>query len=249
MQRLFKYILTFLCALIVFPIQVHAADIYTEGYLEYRVEDDAISICGYFGSESEVTVPAFIAGYPVSEIASGAFEDAETVEKVNLPDTIMRIEEGAFGRNQTVVYDSNTSDPKPTVPDGEETPENSENAGTSSGNGSSGSDSAAGSGERADGTSAGNDSSNNGSSGQGTGDAADGQENSADTESGRAGNEEAEVSLEDTGNDNGEADDVGRKDDNANRMSAGIYAVIVAGIAAAVAVAVIIVMKLRKKKS
>ena len=146
MQRLFKYILTFLCALIVFPIQVHAADIYTEGYLEYRVEDDAISICGYFGSESEVTVPAFIAGYPVSEIASGAFEDAETVEKVNLPDTIMRIEEGAFGRNQTVVYDSNTSDPKPTVPDGEETPENSENAGTSSGNGSSGSNSAAGSG-------------------------------------------------------------------------------------------------------
>ena len=115
MQRLFKYILTFLCALLVFPIQVHAADIYTEGYLEYRVEDDAISICGYFGSESEVTVPAFIAGYPVSEIASGAFEDAETVEKVNLPDTIMRIEEGAFGRNQTVVYDSNTSDPKPTV--------------------------------------------------------------------------------------------------------------------------------------
>lgn len=244
MQRLFKYILTFLCALIAFPIQVHAADIYTEGYLEYRVEDDAISICGYFGSESEVTVPAFIAGYPVSEIASGAFEDAETVEKVNLPDTIMRIEEGAFGRYQTVVYDSNTSDPKPTVPDGEETPENSENAGTSSGNGSSGSNSAAGSGESADGAAAGKNSSNGGS-GQGSEDVADGSE----TAGSRAGNEEAEVSLEDAEGENDEADDAGRKGDNVNWMSAGIYAGIAAVIVAAVAAAVIILMKLRKKKS
>lgn len=238
MKRLLKYILTFLCALLVFPIQVQAADIYTEGYLEYRIEDDAISICGYFGSESEVTVPAFIAGYPVSEISAGAFEDAETVEKVNLPDTIMRIEEGAFGRNQTVVYDSNTSDPKPTVPGDVETPGNSENTETSSGNGGSDSGSETGSGD-------GTESGNNGGSGQGSEDVADGSE----TAGSRAGNDEAEVSLEDAEGENDEADDAGRKGDNVNWMSAGIYAGIAAVIAAAVAAAVIILMKLRKKKS
>lgn len=118
-----KYIAGLLMFSVLFTAQVHAADIYTEGYLEYYLKDNSISICGYFGSENEVTVPASIAGYPVSEIEAGAFSDAETVTKVNLPDTIMRIEEGAFAGNQRVIYDSNTSNPTVDVPNDVDIPD------------------------------------------------------------------------------------------------------------------------------
>lgn len=97
--------------------QVEASDVYTEDYLKYTINDNAICICGYFGSEKEVTIPATIAGYPVSEIASGAFSNADTVEKVNLPDTVMKVENNAFSMKQIVVYNSNTEQPEISSPD------------------------------------------------------------------------------------------------------------------------------------
>lgn len=118
-----KYIVTLVLLSMLLSVQVCAEDIYTEGYLEYHLRDNIISICGYFGNESEVTVPASIAGYPVSEIGAGAFADAGTVTKVNLPDTIMRIEKGAFAGGQTVIYDSNTSDPTFDAPNDVEMPD------------------------------------------------------------------------------------------------------------------------------
>lgn len=115
-----KIIAALLCAVLlaVMPV-VSAATVYTEGYFEYRVEDGGIVICGYFGSDSEVTVPSSIAGYPVSVIGTGAFSDCGGIRKINLPDTIMKIEEGAVSGSQTVVYNSNTDqetvrEPKPT---------------------------------------------------------------------------------------------------------------------------------------
>lgn len=243
MTKLLRYITLFLCALLVLPMQVHAAEVYTEGYLEYRIEDSAASICGYFGSENEVTVPASIAGYPVSEISAGAFADAETVKKINLPDTIMRIEKGAFGREQTVVYDSNTSDPKPTVPDDVETPED---PGVSSESGSSVTGSgAAGAIAKDDGNTS-NDSSD---SGKAAGEAGAGSDNSADAGNRAAGDDEAEVSLEDAMDADAGVDGPESKEGKANRISAGVYAGIFVGIVAVAALAVIIVKKIRKKKS
>lgn len=89
------------------PLYAYASTVYTEGYLKYVLEDESISICGYFGSEKEVIIPSSIAGYPVSKIAKGAFIDSKTVEKLILPDTIMNIEEGAIAQGMTVVYDGN----------------------------------------------------------------------------------------------------------------------------------------------
>ena len=91
----------FVCA----PLRAKAAEVFTNGYFQYVVEDHSVKIVSYFGTQEEVTVPNMIAGNPVNEIAKDAFAGNKDVKKVNLPDTIMTIEEGAFGEGQTVVYD------------------------------------------------------------------------------------------------------------------------------------------------
>ena len=91
----------FVCA----PLRAKAAEVFTNGYFQYVIEDHSVKIVSYFGTQEEVTVPNMIAGNPVNEIAKDAFAGNQDVKKVNLPDTIMTIEEGAFGEGQTVVYD------------------------------------------------------------------------------------------------------------------------------------------------
>ena len=86
---------------------VSAAEVYTEGYYQYFVEDQSVTILSYFGNEEEVHVPSSIAGDPVNVIASGAFSGCESVRVIYLPDTIMSAENGAFGEKQSIVYNSN----------------------------------------------------------------------------------------------------------------------------------------------
>ena len=91
-------------------LTVFAVTEYVDGYLRYTVAEGSVTITGYNGRESEVTIPAGIAGVPVNYIATGAFSDVLTVTKINLPDSIMSVEEGAFNSGQTVVYSSNIDD-------------------------------------------------------------------------------------------------------------------------------------------
>lgn len=86
-----------------------AATVYTEGALNYTVEDGSISITNYFGKDASVTVPASIAGTPVNTIAKGAFANNDNVKTVNLPDTVTTVEEGAFAAGITVNYNSNVN--------------------------------------------------------------------------------------------------------------------------------------------
>lgn len=97
----------------------YAADseIYTDNYLQYTIENGSITIVNYYGEDAEVTVPASIGAYPVNTIAAGAFADCENVTKINLPDCIMTVEQGAFSGAQTVVFDSNTDEPIAREPD------------------------------------------------------------------------------------------------------------------------------------
>lgn len=80
-----------------------ADTVYTEGDFYYELQDESIVITGYFGSDTEITLPDKIAGYPVSKIVSGAFMGT-TVKVINLPDTIMTIEENAIAAGITVNY-------------------------------------------------------------------------------------------------------------------------------------------------
>lgn len=116
LKKLFL-ILTICISFCSMTITAFATTEYVDGYLRYTVEDGSVTIIGYNGKESEVTIPSKIAGVPVNTIASGAFSNSTKVTKVNLPDTIMKIEEGAFGVGQTVVYNSNTNDTTITEPE------------------------------------------------------------------------------------------------------------------------------------
>ncbi len=89
---------------------------YTEGYFEYVLGEDRVEITGYFGDESETTVPARIAGYPVCVIRSGAFSNAKTLAVIHLPDCIMEIQEGAFSAGQSVVYSGVDASVQPDSP-------------------------------------------------------------------------------------------------------------------------------------
>ena len=86
--------------------------IYTEGTLHYKVGDGTITIVGCFGKNEKVTVPAMIAGIPVNTIASGAFAENTYVKIVYLPDTISKVEPGAFASWITVIYNANTDHPQ-----------------------------------------------------------------------------------------------------------------------------------------
>lgn len=117
-KSLYKIILHLLMCICMCSITItaFAATEYVDGYIRYTVEDGSVTITGYNGRESEVTIPSQIAGIPVNTIGAGAFINSSSVTKVNLPDTIMTIEEGAFGLAQTVVYNSNTDDSVVTDP-------------------------------------------------------------------------------------------------------------------------------------
>ncbi len=82
--------------------------LYSLGTLLYRVEDGGVTIVSYVGEDEEIVViPNRIGEYPVSKIAAGAFDYAEGVTVIYLPDTIMEIEPGAIPGNVAVVRDYN----------------------------------------------------------------------------------------------------------------------------------------------
>ena len=92
-------------ALLALRVACQADGAYIHGYFLYTVEDQSVTITAYTGRETEVVVPAMIAGNPVNTIAAGSFSDSPTVTVIYLPDTVVTIEEGAFGVGQAVVYD------------------------------------------------------------------------------------------------------------------------------------------------
>lgn len=91
--------------------------VYTEGTLYYTIANESITITGCFGRDAEVHVPAMIAGIPVNTIAAGAFASNENVKTVYLPDTISKVEPGAFGAWVHVIYNANTDHPQDTPTD------------------------------------------------------------------------------------------------------------------------------------
>lgn len=116
-------IMVFVFTFLIFRGTALAATVYTEGDYYYELQGEAIVITGYFGTDTEITLPDKIAGYPVSKIAQGAFKDTDTVKAINLPDTIMEIEEGAIAQGIKVVYmsdDDTLRQPEPDSPDSAE---------------------------------------------------------------------------------------------------------------------------------
>lgn len=64
----------------------------------YTVLDDgaSIAITDYYGAQTELTIPAELDGYTVTEIAENTFRDRPELTKITLPDTLQRIGADAF---------------------------------------------------------------------------------------------------------------------------------------------------------
>lgn len=80
-------------------ISIHASaaeEYYTEGYFKYTISDDSVTIISYFGSESEVVIPDYIAALPVTGIKSSTFAGNKTVTMVTIPETVTSIDDGLF---------------------------------------------------------------------------------------------------------------------------------------------------------
>lgn len=58
----------------------------------YEIVDDSITITGYSGLESHITIPDKIKGLPVTAVAENAFKGMINLEKVTLPDSVTTID-------------------------------------------------------------------------------------------------------------------------------------------------------------
>ncbi|MCZ7640133.1 MAG: leucine-rich repeat domain-containing protein [Verrucomicrobia bacterium] len=74
-------------------VQVRAAEL---GHFRYEFSGTEITITGYTGPGGEVTIPAAIAGLPVTRIAQQAFQNA-ALTSVVIPDSVTSIGDWAFG--------------------------------------------------------------------------------------------------------------------------------------------------------
>ncbi len=68
-----------------------------EGFRYKELEDGTLSITGYEGTETDITIPAEINGQAVTVIGNGAFNDSEIIISVKIPDSVTSIE-NAFMR-------------------------------------------------------------------------------------------------------------------------------------------------------
>lgn len=87
-----------LFCMLFFGKAVHAEEDerYSFGHFYYHSHEGYVSICGYLGRETEVSIPSSISGKPVSEIESGAFKDCNTIEVITVPDTVVLVYEDSF---------------------------------------------------------------------------------------------------------------------------------------------------------
>ena len=68
----------------------------TSGDYYYDSDDDYVTITGYKGKKSSVTIPSEIDGKKVIEIGGEAFESCEKLKIVTIPSSVERIAAGAF---------------------------------------------------------------------------------------------------------------------------------------------------------
>ncbi|MBU5335010.1 leucine-rich repeat domain-containing protein [Intestinibacter bartlettii] len=68
----------------------------SEDGFKYILEDDEVTIKGYEGSETDITIPSEIDGHKVTKIGEAAFDGNEDITSVEIPDSITTIESYAF---------------------------------------------------------------------------------------------------------------------------------------------------------
>ena len=100
MKKSFFIVLSVILLVFCFSIPVHADETdttkYSSGNFYYHAHEGYVSICGYLGNDTEISIPSSIAGKPVSEIESKAFEGCDSIETVTIPETVDTLHDDSF---------------------------------------------------------------------------------------------------------------------------------------------------------
>lgn len=100
MKKSFFIVLSVILCVLCFPIIVKADEPdntkYSAGNFYYHVHEGYVSICGYVGDDTEIIIPSNIAGSPVSEIESKAFDGCDTIEKITISETVDTLYDDSF---------------------------------------------------------------------------------------------------------------------------------------------------------
>lgn len=97
-KRIRSFIVTLVMLLLVSQTAYAAEDNkeYSAGHFFYHSHEGYVSISGYLGRETEITIPSNISGKPVSEIESKAFDGCDTIQTITVPDTVVIVHEDSF---------------------------------------------------------------------------------------------------------------------------------------------------------
>ena len=94
-NKLFRMLVLTLLACVLLAVPLHAAA-ETEGDYSYTVSNGAATITGYTGTETVITIPAQIGGYPVTTLGTESFYNMDTLTGVTLPEGLLTIGSDAF---------------------------------------------------------------------------------------------------------------------------------------------------------
>ena len=89
------------------PFSAMKAYAEVEGDWTYTLYDEGTTaaITGYNGTDTEIVIPAMMAGKPVTRIGSNTFKDNTEITSVTIPDSVLRIESGAFQNSMVNTID------------------------------------------------------------------------------------------------------------------------------------------------
>lgn len=98
MKKFLAIILTLALALSLMSVATVTASAETEGDYEYELINGgtAVEITKYNGTGGDVTIPATIAGKPVTGIGAEAFWDCTALTDIVIPNSVVSIGSGAF---------------------------------------------------------------------------------------------------------------------------------------------------------
>ncbi len=66
------------------------------GGLRFTAGENGVTVIGYVGNKTDLTIPSTLCGLPVTEIGYSAFRDCNTLTKITLPEGLLKIDMSAF---------------------------------------------------------------------------------------------------------------------------------------------------------